>query len=155
MLWEWEEDYEKKKKKPCKKCKEYESDDECDEYIDNENYSKPKVINCKPKVIVRKPKIIQCEPTIIKYKPEIIKCRSKIIKWYKPKITHHESKTKKIGCEAKVTCWDDDCYKKDNHKKLYKESKIRDDDHNNYDDHDNYNNDEDNYERIGRNLFIR
>jgi hypothetical protein len=93
----------KKKQNPCKYCKEYDSDDDCNEYNDQKG-CKTKVINCKPNVIVRRPKIIQCEPTIIKYKPEIVKCRPKIVKWYKPTVTYCETETKKIGCKPKITC---------------------------------------------------
>jgi hypothetical protein len=98
-------EYEKKKRCPCKYCKEYESDDECSEHSDHDHkYSEPKVINCKPNVIIRRPKIIKCEPTIIKYKPEIIKCHPKIIKWYEPEVTYCDTETKKIGCKPIVKC---------------------------------------------------
>jgi hypothetical protein len=94
-----------KKHCPCRYCNEYESDDDCSEHSDQEDKChEPKVINCKPEVIVRRPKIIKCEPVIIKYKPEIIECHPKIIKWYEPKITRCETETKQIGCEPKVKC---------------------------------------------------
>lgn len=100
-----EDEYKRQCHCLCKHCKEYESGDECSEHSDQEDKCRePKVVNCKPDVIVRRPKIIKCKPKIIKYKPEIIECRPKIIKWYEPKIIHCKPETKKIGCEPKVKC---------------------------------------------------
>lgn len=90
---------------PCDYCKRYESDDECSEHSDQEDKNrKPKIINCKPEVIVRRPKIIKCQPKIIKYRPEIINCRPKTIHWYEPKIVYCDTETKKIGCKPIVKC---------------------------------------------------
>ena len=89
----------------CKYCKDYESGDETSEHSDyDDKFREPKVINCKPQVIVHRPKIIKCQPVVIKYKPEIVKCRPTTIKWYKPKISHSDSKTKRIGCNPIVNC---------------------------------------------------